>query len=131
MFTQAQRETLSKPLIARFCTIGADGYPHVVPVWFMIDGSDVIFISERGTRKVSNVLSNPKASMSVGGDDLNRDGYLIVGDCAIEKDTDYETMKRVTYHYEPKEQAEIDIEAWSKTDMIVIRMKVTKIVKVF
>jgi PPOX class probable F420-dependent enzyme len=131
MFTSSQRETLSKPLIARFCTIGADGYPHVVPVWFMLDGNDVIFISERGTRKVANVQRSSKASMTVGGDDLNKDGYLIVGDCAVEEDPDYATMKRVTYHYEPKEQADKDIEAWSKTDMIVIRMKVNRIVKVF
>jgi len=40
MFDEAGREFLHKPLLARMTTVGPDGYPHTVPVWFMLDGDD-------------------------------------------------------------------------------------------
>ncbi|MDZ4763911.1 MAG: pyridoxamine 5'-phosphate oxidase family protein [Chloroflexota bacterium] len=131
MFTDEQRQMLSKPLIARLATSNADGYPHVVPLWFMLDGDDILIISERNTRKIKNLQANPKAGLTIGGDELATAGYLIQADCIIEEDPDFVVMKRVTRFYEPPEQAERDIETWSKSDMVYIRMKVKKVVKVF
>lgn len=130
MFTDVERQTLSRPLIARFATVDLSGYPHVVPVWFMLEGDDILIIAERGTRKIKNLKVNPRAGFSVGGDDLHSPGYMILGDCTVEEDAGFEVMKRVTRFYEPPEKAEIDIEAWSKTDMVYIRMKPIKVTKV-
>ena len=41
MLDDTIRAFLQKQLIARMSTIGADGYPHTVPVWFMLDGDDI------------------------------------------------------------------------------------------
>lgn len=131
MFTDEQRQLLSKPLIARLATQSTDGYPHVVPLWFILDGDDILIISERNTRKVKNIQAHPKAGLTVGGDALASPGYMIQGDCIIEEDPDYAVMKRVTRFYEAPEDAERDIETWSKTDMVYIRMKPSKIVRVF
>ncbi len=50
------------------------------------------------------------------------EGYLLKGDFSIEEDPDRAWLKKITYHYEQGEEAERDIAAWSKLDMIVIRL---------
>ncbi|NDJ60729.1 MAG: hypothetical protein GYB67_06360 [Chloroflexi bacterium] len=131
MFDNDTRTLLEKPLIARLATHGHDGYPHVVPVWFMLDGNDVMFISERDARKVKNITANSKAAVTIGGDsDANR-GYMIKGECTVEEDVDFGWLKRITYHYEDKEQADKDIAEWSQDDMIAIRMRPSRVITVY
>lgn len=129
MFTNEQRTLLQQPLIARLSVNGTNGYPHTVPVWFMLDGDDIIFISTRDTYKVRCAEADPRAAVQIGGDGAT--GYLIKGDLRVEADREFGWMKRVTYHYEEPEQAAADIEAWSELDMIVLRMTPQSIVKVY
>lgn len=130
MFTDEMREFFKQPLIARIGTVNPDGYPHAVPLWYEVDGDEVIFIAERRTKKVKNLLLNPKAVVTVGGEP-GTPGFMITGDCTIEDDTDHAWTKRMTYRYEDKEQAEKDLEAWKDFDMVVIRMKPKSALKVF
>ena len=130
MFTDTIREFLQKPLIARMSTIDEEGYPHTVPVWFALDGDDLVIISVRQTRKVSHIQANPKGSVTIGGDPGNGAGYLIKGDFSIEPDPDATWTRKLTYRYESPEQAEKDIAAWADLDMIVLRLKPKVVLKV-
>ncbi len=130
MFDDSARAFLQKPLLARMSTIDAGGYPHTVPVWFMLDGDEIVIISERGTRKVAHIEANPRGALSIGGDPGDGAGYLLKGDFSIEEDPGYAWMERLTRHYEQGERAEQDIAAWSALDMIVIRLRPKSLVKV-
>jgi hypothetical protein len=130
MLDDAAREFLRKPLIARLSVIDPDGYPHTVPVWFMLDGEDIVFISVRDTRKVAFVAANPKGAVTVGGDTGDGAGYLIKGDFVIEPDPDDTWTKRITFHYEPPEQAAKDVADWTDLDIIVMRLKPRRVIKV-
>jgi general stress protein 26 len=130
MLDAQTREFLQKPLIARMTTIGLDGYPHSVPVWFMLDGEDIVIISARDTRKVSHILDNPKGAVVIGGEPGDGAGYLIKGDYVIEDDPEDRWVKKLTYHYEDREQAEKDITAWAELDIILIRLKPVRVIKV-
>lgn len=131
MLTDAVREVLRKPLLARLSTIDSNGYPHTVPLWFDMDGDDIVIISDRNTVKIRHIGVNPKGAFSVGGDTDDGGGYLFKGILSVEEDPDFMWTKRLTYRYEEKEQAEKDIEEWTNNlDMVVIRMKVHKVAKV-
>lgn len=130
MLTDTIREFLQKPLIARMGTIDSDGYPHIIPVWFDVDGDDLMVISERKTRKNEHIKANPKGSINIGGDPDDGAGYLFKGEFSLEEDPDYAWMKRLTYRYESKEKAEKDIQDWLLLDMIVLRFRVEKVIKV-
>ncbi len=130
MLDQSARELLSKTLIARMSVIDPGGYPHTVPVWFMLDGNDIVIISARDTRKVGYIQSNPKGAVTIGGDTGDDAGYLLKGEFLIEDDPDHAWLKKVTRHYEPPDQAEKDIAAWLDLDIIVIRLKPKKVIKV-
>jgi hypothetical protein len=122
-FDQKALTLLKKPLLARLATVGTDGYPHVVPVWFMLDGNDIVFISSRDTRKVKNLQANPKGAVSVGGAPDDGGGLLIKGNISVEEDPEDRWVKKFCYHYEDKSKAEQDIADWADVDIILLRLK--------
>jgi general stress protein 26 len=130
MFDNAAREFLQKTLIARLSVIDPEGYPHTVPVWFMLEGDDIIFIAERSTRKVGYIQHNSKAAVTIGGDSEDGGGYLIKGEIAMEEDPGLAWMRKVTYHYEEPEQAAKDCADWAELDMIVLRLRPRRVIKV-
>ncbi len=128
MFTDEIRAFLQKPLIARMSTIDPDGWPHTVPVWFMLDGDEIAIISVRQTAKIGHIQANPKGAVQVGGDDGA--GYMLKGIFRIEEDPDRSWMKKLTYRYESGEKAEKDIAEWTPLDMIVLRFTPKSVFKV-
>jgi general stress protein 26 len=128
--TDTIREFLQKPLVARMSTIDRNGYPHTVPVWFDVDGGDLIITSVRDTSKVRQIEANPKGAVQIGGGPGDGGGYLFKGVFSIEPDTGHAWINKMCYHYETKEQAEKDIADWADLDIIVLRLIPTKVRKV-
>ncbi len=126
------RQFLKKPRIARLATQGVDGYPHVVPIWFRRDGDDILFGSNRDNRKVHNILANSKGAVVIGGE-LPRDaeGYLIQGDLSVEEDPKQASMWKMLLRYETKKNAERLAKEWADSDMIIIRLKPRKVIRVY
>ncbi len=131
MFNDQVREVLKKPLIARLGTIDKQGYPHIVPLWFDMDGDDIVITSDRKTRKIDYIALNPKGCVQIGGDESSGVGYVFKGILSVEEDPGYRWVRQITLRYEQPEQAEKDIKLWTTTlDMCVIRLKVKKVFKV-
>jgi general stress protein 26 len=112
LFDEKAREALKKPLIARMSTIDGSGYPHTVPVWFMMDGDDVVIMGARDTKKVGHMKANPKGAVSIGGGPEDDAGYLIKGEWRVEEDPGKHWQRTITHHYEPPEKAEADLADW-------------------
>ncbi|MFC0031735.1 PPOX class F420-dependent oxidoreductase [Micromonospora chaiyaphumensis] len=49
----------------KLATVRADGSPHVVPVWFVLDGDDLIFNTGSSSVKGRNLARDPRAGLSV------------------------------------------------------------------
>jgi len=130
MFDKQTRSILTKPEIVRLTTIQPDGYPHTVPVWFMLDGDDIIIFTGRGSRKVKNALENRKGNISFGGDPVGSSCYTIEGDIEIEDDPDHRLTAKITRHYESPEKAEAYLAAWKDDPHVILRLKPRKVIKV-
>ena len=111
-------------------TIDPNGYPHTVPVWFALDGDDIVVISVRETRKVEHILANPKGAVTIGGDPGDGAGYLIKGEFVVEADPEDAWVSKMTHRYETPEQAEKDIADWAELDLIVLRLQPKVVLKV-
>ena len=130
------RTLLESPIVARLSVVDSNGYPHTVPLWYAVDGDDIVMISDRKTRKVDFLGANRKASICIGGgeaaDGEAGPGYLFKGECTTEEDEGYEWLRRITLRYRAPAQAEKDIEQWrTELDIMVIRLKVAKVIKVY
>lgn len=131
MLTPQVREFLQKPLVSRMSVIDPNGFPHTVPVWHATDGDDIVIISERGTRKIGYLAANPKGNLCVGGDTNDGEGYLIKGTYTAEEDPRSVWMRRLVDKYEPAERAASVFEDWKQNlDIIVLRLKITRVIKV-
>ena len=53
----------------KLATVRRDGRPHVVPVWFVLDGDDVVFTTGAGSVKAGAMRGDPRVCMCV--DDEN------------------------------------------------------------
>lgn len=49
----------------KLSTVSADGSPHVAPVWFVLDGDDVVFNTGAGTVKGRNLARDGRAAICV------------------------------------------------------------------
>lgn len=132
MLDEEVREFLRKPRVARLATIGSDGYPHVVPIYFILDGDGILFGSDRDNRKVKNALANPKGTVVVGGEPATDEaGYMIQGSLTIEDDKDHSLARRMLYRYEPKDKVEKTLAAWVNSDLVIIRLRPKFVIKVW
>ncbi|WP_432839509.1 PPOX class F420-dependent oxidoreductase [Dactylosporangium sp. CA-092794] len=49
----------------KLATAGPSGDPHVVPIWFVLDGHDLVFTTGRDSVKGRNLRNNPRAAITV------------------------------------------------------------------
>jgi PPOX class probable F420-dependent enzyme len=69
------KRRLEKELVIWLATVGGDGRPRAVPVWFLWDGKSFLIYSLPG-QKVNDVQANPKVALHLNtaadGDDVVR-----------------------------------------------------------
>ncbi len=56
---------LSRARTASLATVRADGRPHVVPVWFDLDGETIVFTMGEASVKAKNMRRDPQVSLCV------------------------------------------------------------------
>jgi PPOX class probable F420-dependent enzyme len=65
---------LASDLVIWFATVGTDGHPHAVPVWFWWDGLSFLIYSLPG-QKVRDIRNNPNVQLHLN---TSRDGDFVV-----------------------------------------------------
>ncbi len=78
----------SKPGWIVLTSIGADGYPHSVPLGYFRLGDDIVMGVRQGTRKLENIRNNPKVSLLLETGTSRRDikGVMIQGTATVHSD---------------------------------------------
>src|SRR2546429_8573054 len=54
---------------AKVATSGPGGQPHVMPVWFVLDGEELVFTTGGDSVKGRNLRRDPRAAVGVAGED--------------------------------------------------------------
>jgi PPOX class probable F420-dependent enzyme len=70
----------------KLATVRADGSPHVAPIWFVVDGEDLVFMTGAGTLKGKALSRDPRAALVV---DLEEPPYgfvLVEGTVTLSRD---------------------------------------------
>jgi PPOX class probable F420-dependent enzyme len=60
-------------------SVGTNGLPHLVPVWFSWDGEAVLIASKPHAKKVANLRANPSAMLALGEPDDDFDIGMLQG----------------------------------------------------
>ena len=73
---------------ASLATVLPDGAPHVVPVWFVIDGDQVVFTIPADSAKGRNIQRDPRVALVVDDEDPPYAFVHLRGTAAISTDPD-------------------------------------------
>jgi PPOX class probable F420-dependent enzyme len=59
------KKFLAKPNVAVVATVSPSGRPQATPVWFMLDGEDILINTAKGRVKLRNLHANPRVSLAI------------------------------------------------------------------
>lgn len=69
----------------KLATASPTGKPHVAPVWFVVDGDDLVFTTGEGTVKGRNLRANPRAALTVDISEYPYDYVVVRGQIKIQR----------------------------------------------
>ncbi|MEU8585829.1 PPOX class F420-dependent oxidoreductase [Streptomyces sp. NPDC048664] len=70
----------------KLSTVRADGSPHVAPIWFLLDGDDVVFNTGKETVKGKNLARDGRVALCVDDDRPPFDFVVLQGRAELSED---------------------------------------------
>ncbi|MDO0931164.1 PPOX class F420-dependent oxidoreductase [Streptomyces sp. DG2A-72] len=70
----------------KLSTVRADGSPHVAPIWFVLDGDDVVFNTGSRSVKGRNLARDGRVALCVDADRPPFDYVILTGRAHISED---------------------------------------------
>jgi PPOX class probable F420-dependent enzyme len=73
---------------AKLATVSPDSAPHVVPVWFVLDGDDPIFTTHETSRKGQALRRDPRVALCVDDEQPPYTFVMVSGTATLSTDPD-------------------------------------------
>ncbi|MFB7927682.1 PPOX class F420-dependent oxidoreductase [Streptomyces sp. NPDC056039] len=73
---------------AKLSTVRADGSPHVAPIWFLLDGDEVVFNTGENTVKGRNLARDGRVALCVDDDRPPYSFVVVQGRARLVSDLD-------------------------------------------
>jgi len=93
---------LESEQVAWFGTIGRDGFPHAVPIWFLWRDGRALIMSEPETAKVRNLRENDHAIFHLETGDDGEQWTILRGTAAISPEPSMQWLDRIEADYTAK-----------------------------
>ena len=115
----------------KLATVREDGRPHVAPIWFVLDGEDLIFNTWHESVKGKNLVRDGRIALTVDEEVAPYAFVMVEGTVEITEDDPAESLKwatRIGARYMGQDQAEAFGKRNSVPGELLVRIKVDKIV---
>lgn len=88
MSDEALHEFLSAGRVAQVASTGHDGWPHLVPMWYVVEGGRIVFRSFTKSQKIVNLRRDPRLTVLVEAGDAYAElrGAMIKGRADLDDD---------------------------------------------
>ncbi len=120
---------LREEIVAWLVTVGRDGTPVPVPVWFLWDGDDELLIySKPDTPKLRNIARNPRVAVHLDGNGRGGDIVILTGDARLTDDPPAPEVPEYVEKYEPR-IAELGwtADSFAKDYSVALRVKADRV----
>jgi PPOX class probable F420-dependent enzyme len=116
----------------KLATLMPNGWPHVIPIWFALDGDEIVFSTGRDTVKGRHVRSDGRVSLCVD-DERPPFAYVhIRGRARIDEDSDLlEWTTRIAARYMGRDQAEAFGRRNAVTTEMLVRLRPQRVIAEF
>ena len=115
---------------AKLATVRANGRPHAVPVWFVLDGDDIVCIIKDTTVKGRNMSRDPRVTVVVDDEAAPYAFVSVDGDAELSHDGAERQRFAVEIgrRYLPEEAVEGFVGFMMSPGMVLARIRPTHIV---
>lgn len=72
----------------KLATVRRDGRPHVVPIWFVLDGDDIVLTTGADTVKGRNLRRDGRVSLCVDDESPPFSFVMVEGEATVSEDRD-------------------------------------------
>jgi PPOX class probable F420-dependent enzyme len=109
-------------------SVRPDGGPHVVPIWFVWDGTTIVVLSKPAAQKVRNLALRPQAMVAIGEPAASFDVELVEAMAELaDVPIDATLLERFARKYAAQLlQAAITIDQFAATYSRAIRLRPTR-----
>jgi PPOX class probable F420-dependent enzyme len=115
----------------KLATVRDDGRPHVAPIWYTLDGDDLIFMTGEDTVKGENIKRDPRVAISVDEETPPFAFVLFEGEAEILDPTQEELIKwstQIAGRYMGADKAESFGKRNAVPGELLLRIKPTKVI---
>ncbi|MBC9717475.1 PPOX class F420-dependent oxidoreductase [Streptomyces sp. TRM66268-LWL] len=113
----------------KLSTVRADGSPHIAPVWFLLDGDDLVFNTGKETVKGRNLARDGRVALCVDDDRPPFAFAVIQGEARISEDLEEvrHWATRIAARYMGEDRAEEYGARNGVPGELLVRVKITKV----
>lgn len=114
---------------AKLATTRADGRPHVAPVWFLLDGDDLVLTTGRDTVKGRTLARDPRVMACVDDDTPPFSFALVQGSATFSEDLTelHNWAGRIAARYMGEDRAEEYAARNGVPGEILVRVRIEKV----
>ena len=115
---------LQGPYTGVLTTLFADGSPQSTPVWFLLDGDDILFSTTADAQKLRNIAGDPRATFAVYNPTDDMSYVEVRGAIEISEDPTADTRDRIVQKHGYVDGSAFDAPG---TQRFTLRLRPTKI----
>lgn len=125
-----RRFLLSGTRTGKLATVRPDGRPHVVPIWFDLDGDTLVFMTGQTTIKGMNIQRDPRVCICVDDETPPFAFVQVEGRAALSADADelLYWATRIGGRYMGADQAEAYGRRNATAGELLVRVMVSKVI---
>ncbi|MEU9126226.1 PPOX class F420-dependent oxidoreductase [Streptomyces sp. NPDC048506] len=114
---------------AKIATTRTDGRPHVAPVWFLLDGGDIVFNTARNSVKGRTLLRDGRLALCVDDDQSPFSFVVIDGRAEVSEDGPQvrDWARRIAARYVGEDRAAEYAVRNSVPGILLVRMPIDKV----
>ena len=118
-------EILQGPYTGVLTTLFADGSPQSTPLWFLLEGDDILFSTTDGKQKLRNIARDPRATFAVYNPTNDMSYVEVRGTIVVTDDPTANTRDRIVQKHGYADGSAFDAPG---TQRFTLRLTPTKII---
>ena len=122
---------LTEPQVCVLATHGPHDDTHAMPMWYLYENDEILFMTGRHSQKTKNVERTGKATVVVDGREPPYYAVMVKGDADILPKLGRERRRATVSRYLSGERLEKYLSGLDNVDMITIRVRPTRLIEFY
>lgn len=116
-----------EPHLAKLATINPDGTPHIMPLWYLHQGQDLLMITRPIARKVRNIRRDPRVTVCIDRPTPPYAGVIVQGIAQLEEVAYQELAVPLAMRYLGQDAGAQIGAQYAHVDLMTIRVSIDRL----